>query len=264
MPTCARQQNTGFRPPGFTLVELVVVLVLLSITALTLTTIFSDSVTAYLDSAARQERALSGRAAVDRLSRELREAMPLSIRVGDGGRCLQFLPIVAASFYSELTTPATRIPVAPFALTSTAGLYVAIAPTDAASLYNQIALAPVSAVERDAGNNVIAINLNPAKSFPRTTPGQRVFLVAQPVSYCLLANGEIRRGTSALNTQPARSDLAAGALLSNGLDGASATTTFTYTLGSTRANALVTMNFEYLRRGERLTFNHEVRLRNVQ
>lgn len=261
---CRQHNAPGSHHAGFTLLELVVVLVVLSITAVSMSTMFSGSVSGYLDAAARQDKSAAGRAALDRLGRELREAMPLSVRTGGDNRCVQFMPIQAATFYTDLPAATTRIPVAPFPSMNASGLYLAIYPVNDAELYGQVALRPIDSFET-SGGSVTAVLLSAAHTFPRSSPGQRAYILSAPLAFCLEAGGQLRRYTTGLSASaPVRGSLAGGALLSANLDPATAEPTFSHTLGSTRANALVTVNLAYTQRGERLALNHETRLRNVQ
>lgn len=70
---------------GFTLVELVMVIVLVGIIAGSLTPMILQSVTAYQDTQSRSELVARGRVALERLARELRHAAPNSLQVLNNG-----------------------------------------------------------------------------------------------------------------------------------------------------------------------------------
>lgn len=89
---------------GFSLIELVAVIVLLGIVAVGSSAFISSSVSIYSDTARRSELSQQGRYAVERISRELRDALPNSVRVTAIGSpvtdyCLEFMPVLAASSY---------------------------------------------------------------------------------------------------------------------------------------------------------------------
>lgn len=89
---------------GFSLIELVAVIVLLGIVAVGSSAFISSSVSIYSDTARRSELSQQGRYAVERISRELRDALPNSVRAGSTGSpatdyCLEFMPVLAASSY---------------------------------------------------------------------------------------------------------------------------------------------------------------------
>ena len=81
---------------GFTLVELVIVIVLLAIVATISVRFVSLSTQGALDVSSRQQRSLAGVVISEQISREVREAFPLSVR--SNGPCLEWLPIVALHY----------------------------------------------------------------------------------------------------------------------------------------------------------------------
>lgn len=91
---------------GFTLLELVIVLALISISSLVGFRFISDMAHSHV-SAAERGQALSGaRFAIERLRRELSHAYSPSIYVsknatGQDNRCLSFVPVIAAGSYSH-------------------------------------------------------------------------------------------------------------------------------------------------------------------
>ena len=85
---------------GFTLIELVVVIVLLGIVAVMVSEFLGSGVMLYRDNA-EQQRVLSDvRFAMERLNREVARAHPFSLRdpMG-GGRCIEFIQVAAAGYY---------------------------------------------------------------------------------------------------------------------------------------------------------------------
>lgn len=124
------------RAAGFTLVELVIVIVLLAIVATISVQFVALSTRGAIDVSARQQRALQGVVISEQISRELREAFPLSIRVA--GNCLEWLPIEAGTAYTDLPDGGNTIAVAPFANTPPSGSTRAVVygyGTSADSLY---------------------------------------------------------------------------------------------------------------------------------
>ena len=77
------------QPRGFTLIEMVVTIVLLGIISAALAPFFFSAVSGYFDTQARARLTGEGRLALERLSRDLREADPASISV-IGGNQLSF------------------------------------------------------------------------------------------------------------------------------------------------------------------------------
>lgn len=87
---------------GFTLIELIMVILLLGIVATISVQFVSLSTKGAIDSSNRQKQALKGVVISERVTRELREALPGSVRVS--GNCVSFVPIKGAGYYREVAT----------------------------------------------------------------------------------------------------------------------------------------------------------------
>ena len=89
------------RQSGFTLVEMVTVIVLLGIIAGILTPFIGRAMSAYVASKARAELVAKGRLALERLAREVRIAVPNSLSVLSGGSGIEFVRSRAGGRYVE-------------------------------------------------------------------------------------------------------------------------------------------------------------------
>lgn len=102
------------RAAGFTLVELVMVIVLLAIVATISVQFVALSTQGAIDTGDRQQRALKAVVVSEQITRMLREAFPLSIRTV-GGNCIEWLPIAGATRYTRLPQGGgTTIDIIPF------------------------------------------------------------------------------------------------------------------------------------------------------
>ncbi|MFT5635936.1 MAG: MSHA biogenesis protein MshO, partial [Cognaticolwellia sp.] len=92
---------------GFTLVELVTVIVILGVVATSITSFLRFGTKSYTDAADREALISTARFVIERLNREVRHALPNSIRtIGADNQCLEFVPIDKSAIYLD-------IPVAP-------------------------------------------------------------------------------------------------------------------------------------------------------
>ncbi len=208
------------RQRGFTLVELVIVIVLISVISLASVQFISNLALGYADQTRRQNLSDVTQLAVERISRELRNALPNSVRVRSlsNDSCIEFIPIHGASTYQNLpvgtaSNQLTVLPLGNNGLTSVSGsdpLFIAVYPIDSnTSDENHGANNPVydmdnhSIVARVAnsgtfigqinGSSVASVTLRAAHRFPTESPIGRFYIVGLPVSYCLLSNGDLYR-----------------------------------------------------------------------
>lgn len=86
---------------GFTLVEMVTVIVLLGIIAGVLAPFIANAIQAWHDSKARAELVARGRLALERLAREVRLAVPNSLETLSAGQGIQFVRSRAGGRYIE-------------------------------------------------------------------------------------------------------------------------------------------------------------------
>ena len=252
------------RARGFTLIELVVVIVLLGITAVTMSLLFTGSVSGYIDTSRRADSAASARVALDRMGRELREAMPLSIRVSNG--CIQFLPILGGSIYTNFPVNTTAIPVLDFSWQAASPMYAAIYPVTTNELYSLQSMRLISSIGA-ASSSARTITLSSTSTYLHQSPAERVYILGNPVSYCLQSGAIYRYQSTVTATQPAPAALGTAALLIDNLD--LAKSSFNYSLGNWNANGLVGISLNISRTSssgaaEPLALDHAVWIRNVQ
>ncbi len=211
---------------GFTLIELIIVIVLLGVLALGVSSYIGLGASMYSDATEREQVLNESRFVAERLQRELRNAAPNSIRTADAAllRCIEFAPIAASGVYLMApVTPDTGNELQLALMTWQAGylgLPFTIYPRASDDIYgtsgSTILLAGAEQDDADGNSATRTVQLTSSHSFPLDSPEQRFYiLAASPVSYCFNGvEGSIRRysGYNYSATQPLP-PAAAGALM---------------------------------------------------
>ncbi len=268
------------RSAGFTMVELVMVIVIAGILGVGVTSFITQSVSGYVDTARRQSLAETGLVATEKITRELRAALPGSIRLfaGAGGQCLEFIPVRAGSTYE--TAPVAPDPAASSLLAVPAGQdttgYLVINPQTAANLYagGTPGIRTSDLATLPAGAGPVTVSWSGSHQFPSHSPTRRFFLVGPPVAYCQVGSRLFRYTdygfeASALDV-PAKLPTAVPkrALLLDRLAIAGGTTlTWTRHAGSAHHNEFVRVSFSLVDSrapSEVVRVEQEVQLRNVR
>jgi MSHA biogenesis protein MshO len=259
---------------GFSLIELVIVIILLAVVAVSMTTLFRDTTENYLQSERRHGMAASGRLALERIGREIREALPNSVRVSNNNDCVEFVPIVAASQYTQLptTAPGTAITVVEadsrteISGLNTTGLYAMVIPLNTNEVYNTASghQAPVTGFSK-LGGNLTEVTIG-ATRFNRKSPQNRIFFVQQPVSFCVVGNRLLRYTNYGFNTtQPTPAAMGSGDLILNrvlSVVAGAPVDVFTYQPGTLNRSAILVIELHLEGRKESINFEHEVHVRN--
>ncbi|MGH1431400.1 MAG: PulJ/GspJ family protein [Neptuniibacter sp.] len=193
------------RQKGFTLVELVIVITLLGIISLVTVGFISSSMQGYADLKRRDQLSASARVAVERMAREVRNALPNSIRVDGSGSCLEFIPAVAASRYLSLPTASAATSfdsvayaVEPEFVTGRVAVYPIdsnvsdeahkgnpIYKLDSNSIISPVLASALTLVQASGAVNISFLG-GTSHTFPTDSPSNRYFIIDEPVSFCLV------------------------------------------------------------------------------
>jgi MSHA biogenesis protein MshO len=202
------------RVRGFTLIELVAVIIILGVVGTAVVSFIGFSAQIFVDVNSRDKALSDSRFVVERLNRELRDAIPNSIRLltDPGIHCLEFMPIEWSTFYLNLPVepaPASnRISAVVLSSNITEEAYVTanatsnfaiLYPLTPADIYalNSQKRQPLQNIEPPNSDNVVDVVLANTVQFTTAaeSPASRLYIGGQPVSYCVSANGQIRRHT---------------------------------------------------------------------
>ncbi|WP_408900637.1 PilW family protein [Photobacterium piscicola] len=248
------------RSQGFTLIELVMVIVVMSIITLGIGRFVSLGTEGYLHTRDREQLQSQARFAVERLTRELRNAVPNSLQLTANGRCLSFRPIQYSGDYSNPTlTDITTITA--FMTQTTApqfqvGMMVTINPhkwLDFESGSEQIAT--VTAINKGTAANQWLFELDGQYRFASGSLASRFYTYIQTVRFCIENNSLTRTTIDNVGTE------SAAIVLAQYIDGS--LSLFELDHAALARSALVAWQFTFIRNGESSRYNHTVQVMNA-
>lgn len=272
------------RARGVTLVELVVVIVVMGILAGVGALVMVPAYQAYFASQARAQLADVADTAIRRMVRDLRLALPNSVRVDGTRQFVEFLITKNGGRYRAVNdaADATKDPLDFSAADDgfdtlgllpvgtdqqvAAGDYVAIHNLGiaGADAYNLAAARPniaaVSTFTTTAGGDS-RITFNPAKQFALESPGRRFFVVSGPVTYACAGGQLVRWAGYAIQAgQPTSLPLGGTQVLASGVTGCE----FTYSNETAQlSRGLVTIRLALTRNAETVVLYHQAHVNNV-
>jgi MSHA biogenesis protein MshO len=278
-------RRSGAHPSaGFTLVEVVLVIAITGVLAAVVARFIVQPVQAYLDTAARAKLVDEADLALRRISRDLRIALPHSVRVTPSGLALELIPTTGGARYASEGSGALQAGVLDGSF-ELIGPALALSASQNLVFYNlgsgvtgSDAYAPNGTASEQAASNrrtstngagsagTIGLSTLAALPVAAVAPPYRVMAVDSPVSYrCDLAAGTLIRhqGYGFVNNQPDPPSGGSSAVLATGVTacGFSAGAT----LVSARA-ALVNLRLTLAADGrpdESVTLNHAVFVDNL-
>jgi MSHA biogenesis protein MshO len=248
---------------AFTLIELVVVIVILAILAAMGTGFAVRSIESYRVTQNRAILVNSARPVLERMTRQLRGALPYSVRIVNSGNCIQFMPIAAAGNYLSAVPdsyngapPTSAINVSPYNIIFFAAKYVSIGAMSASEIYGA---APVSIATYNAASSATQVQLTAPKSWQRNSINRRFYLLDNPQAFCVLGSNLFFYKN--LNVAQASVDTSAPSnLMARNI---TAITPFTLAQGSENRNTKITLSITFGQQGETILFNQGVMIRNV-
>lgn len=239
---------------GFTMVELVAVIVLLGILSVGSSQFIRSGVEIYNDTIRRDDLAQQGRYVVERISRELRRALPGSVRVNSSGspQCLEFIPIEAASIYLGVVSAASQTSFQTvdfdFPIGAILGRQVIVYPLDNNDVYQPASLSktPLSSVAA-VSSNERTVNFS-SRKFAQDSPQNRFYIFSGPVSFCV-SEGSLMRyeGYAMANDQPVPPS-SGGALLAEQISLADTNPgpAFSYSAGTLQRASVVHLDLRFV------------------
>ena len=247
---------------GFTLVEVITVVVILSLVAVVGTNFIVNATESYQRTQTRANLVNTARQALERMTRQLRGALPYSVRITNSGNCVEFMPIAGGGFYRNPVPdqangagPSGSIETSLHGVDFGSAVFVSIGAMSPDELYgaNPESMAGVTS------RSVDEVNF-PARVWQRNSIARRFYLLDSPQAFCLFGNqlrfypdqeataGQVDAGSDfdllALNAQP---------------EG----TPFELSPASLERNVVLNWSVMFTEGGESVDFEQEVLIRNV-
>lgn len=279
---------------GFSLIELIVVVVLLGVLASGAGLLISSPIEAYEAQVRRQQLVDQGEMALRQIARDVRRALPNSLRitaVGAGSALEMVNTVDGARYRDQIGAPyllATHVldfagPDDSFNLLGPLNNPAQVSSSDRLVIYNTSANIYAEAVDIDnqgiitnAGTSLALgllnpgisqeaqITLTPAFQFTQQSPGQRIFFVDSSISYiCDPAGSQILRYAgygfrAAQPTLPVDFGVPSGKVIS-----ALAGCNFNYSAGSAQRGGILSIEISISDSGESVNLLHQIHVANV-
>ncbi|MCK8045825.1 type II secretion system GspH family protein [Shewanella sp. 1CM18E] len=277
---------------GFTLVELVTVIIILGVLVLGVSSFLIFGTRIFVDATSVDQVMSQSRFAIERMTRDIRNAVPNSIRVSNGTRtngsawqCIEMMPIQASASYIELPImPAAKsrearvMPSRATASSLTAGQFFLVYPLSPADVYTSTAISKtdgklfrIDAVSANSTND-LTVNFGRQVRFDTASPRQRYFAIQDAVSYCFeqvsAESSQLNRysgyGFNNPTNQPSPDSMGDGVLMAeNIVNTIGNNSPMAYTPGTLKNNAMVHLNPLFDVQGQSFQYHHQVQVINV-
>ena len=255
---------------GFTVVELVTVIVVLGILALGTTRFLGDATDGFAQTQSRTQLVADVEAGWLALARSLRGAVPGSVRTSPLGDCVEYLPIVAGTRYvnAPIGVSGDEVwTVPPVGYTFAANERLVVPQVQSVyALTNPGPTSPIATGTSLLADGRLRFTLGAPHQFGVASQRDRLYVVAAPESYCLDGGALYHyRNYGYVGAQPLPASLPSTlpdrvrtiAQISSVLP------VFTYTPATLHRNAAVAVSLTVLRGGDQLDLEQIIHVRNV-
>jgi MSHA biogenesis protein MshO len=266
---------------GFTLIEMIIVIILLGLSAIFVSGFIRFGTQIYNDVTERDALISASRFAIERLNREVRSALPNSVRINqtiaalavNNKQCLEFSPVVVSTVYLD-------IPVAP----EDASDKVSVVKFDDDNYNSDLKVAVYTLTAEDvysAGKNKVfalsedvinkaqtpawTVTLEGDQTFAFDSGTSRLYFIDSAISYCV-ENGQLTRYvdyTNDVDNNNTPKDGTSALMAENVNLETNEDLPFRLSNATRTRNAIVSIKMKFSRNDEDISFNNEIQVPNV-
>ncbi|MEH6465109.1 MAG: type II secretion system protein [Shewanella psychromarinicola] len=278
MPCRSRSKRAGF-----TLIEMVTVILILSIIVVGVSSFVIFGTRIFVESSAVDQVLSQSRFGIERMTRDIRRAVPNSMRVltaTDGSyQCLELLPISTSTSYLDATfvpqTAQNSLTAIKSVGSITAAQSVLIYPLTTTEIYHPLGTTAKRFTVQSVAESgdQLTINLTQSVRFTEASPLKRLYLADNPLSYCFINttnNVELRLyqdyGYQPNQPSPTMSPtvMGNGVLMAQNITNTLAVNPAIILMPSTLVtNAIVHLQPVFSVNGETFNYQHQVQVMNV-
>lgn len=257
---------------GFTLIELVLTMTILGVLSLGFIGFIGIGSNVYTNVSGRDAIASDARFVIERFNREIRNALPNSIRILNDTTmgCLEYLPIKSTNVYLDIPTAGetTRDNIvvikSSVPYNKVSGDRVVVYPlmqNDGYKKSNNKA-ETVASVDLGFDSTSWEIKLTQTQIFASDSPNERLFIIGKPVSFCLLtSSGQLYRYSNYGFNGNQKAPSTDGVLMAENIFNGNM---FPFEFGDDGLNSgMVKLNLIFSKNSETVAFSHGVHIKNV-
>ena len=266
-------RQAALQERGFTLTEAIIVIVIMGILFAAVAVFIQSPVKGFFDTARRAQLVDVADTALQRISRDVRLALPNSVRIASSGgkTYLEFLLTSGGGRY-RANGPGSNVLVAgsPTGTFDVFGPMPTLNVGDSIVVFNLFSDPTATSANAYVGDNRALYSSNTAstitvaaKTFPFDSPAHRFQVVQYPVTYeCDPVGGVLRRywGYAIASSQATPPLSGSQALLSSNV---TAPCSFVYSAGVTQRNAVLAATISLRLGGETVSLFKQVHVNNV-
>lgn len=272
---------------GFTLLELLLVILITGILAAVVAPVINEPVRAYFDQTTRADLVDAAETALRRMARDVRRSLPYSVRVNGSQDAIQMIDVIDVARYREAggggagasqrlrfnNTDNSFNVLGTFTrfgtgnLTGNQRLVIFNLGSGSFDAYDDsgTVMTPsgtVVAIADDPsppGGPEHQVTMTPAFQFAASSPSHRVYIADGSTSYACFGNGLFRLQSGYGTLQPGPAAVSAGTVVTDDVSGCR----FDYDQGDARRPGLLIMSLTLTRGGENVTLLHQVHVPNA-